>query len=102
VSVIRPSMLVLPTRKVGAAPRGSANDALISIALPLTVGSRWRNAPALQVEEAGGLAAWASNSPGSVAKGAAPPVPERKSRLFMVIPLGTVMSPSVPRTPRRP
>src|SRR4029077_18446563 len=53
MSVIRPATLVLPTRKVGAAPSGSANDALISIALSLTVGSRWRNAPALQVEEAG-------------------------------------------------
>ena len=94
-------MLVLPTRKVGAAPSGSANDALISIALSLTVGSRWRRAPAFQVEEAGGLAAWASSSPGRVAKRAAPPVPERKSRQFMVIPLGTLMSHSNRSTPEK-
>src|ERR1700730_5541470 len=85
-------MVVVPTREVGAAPSGSANDALINIALSLTVGSRWRSAPAFQVEEAGGFAAWASNSPGSVAKRAAPPEPERKSRLFMVILLGPVMT----------
>jgi hypothetical protein len=95
-------MLVLPTRKVGAAPSGSANDALISIALSLTVGSRWRSAPAFQVEEAGGLAAWASNSPGSAAKRAAPLEPERKSRLFMVSPLGAVISPLRKSKPEKP
>src|SRR3981189_1135880 len=46
---MRPRTDVAPTRSVGSAASGPLKDTLISMRLSLTVGSRWRTAPASQL-----------------------------------------------------
>src|SRR5712671_5565874 len=46
---MRPRTDVAPTRSVGSAASGRLKDTLISMRLSLTVGSRWRTAPASQL-----------------------------------------------------
>src|SRR5262245_20969790 len=64
---MRPRTDVPPTLRIGAAASGVVNDALMSIRLSLTVGSRWRTTPASHPPAgAGELTACASKSEGAV------------------------------------
>src|ERR1700737_3258976 len=69
---MRPRTDVPPTLSVGASISGVLKDALISILVSLTVGSRWRKSPASHVALPGAEtdAACANRSAGTVSESA--------------------------------
>src|SRR4249920_1964187 len=78
---MRPCTEVLPTRRIGASDNGALNDILINIRVSLTVGRRWRTAPASHAPAgADEFAACANRSAGAASAGGVAAVPRRNSR----------------------
>src|SRR5436309_661817 len=81
---MRPRTATLPTRKVGAPVSGALKEALISIRLSLTVGSRWRTLPASH-RAPGATAVCATLSAETPMPNAAAEEVRRKSRRLMLM-----------------
>jgi hypothetical protein len=81
---MRPRAVALPKRSVGTVLSGTVNEALISMRVSLTVGSRWRTRPASHVLAGdGAVAAWASRSAGAVSESPTAAELRRKLRRSM-------------------